>query len=151
MVTKTTIKVEPLCLQSCHTSWFERFEFHLIAGDYQTAVPVYAEDGSNLEEVNVAVKKNLSLFIARIDEAMFELLKSLISPKQVWDCTYEECKTAILNQLAPALTGDAVQNFKLRTEFRGSSRTASVHYQCTSASANEVCATVQTQELCLGK
>ena len=36
-----------------------------------------------------------------------------------------------LNDQDSRLTGDAVQNFILRSEFRGSSRAASVHYQCT--------------------
>ena len=96
-------EMEPLTLNCCHRSWFERFEFFLLAGDHLTEVPKLAEDGSNSAVVQAAIKKNLALFIFRTDEGIFKLLKSLTSPRAVGDCTYDECKTLILNHLAPTL------------------------------------------------
>ena len=75
-------------------------------------VPDLAEDGGNQREVNAAIKKNLAYFIARIDESMFKLLKSLTT-KPLENCSYEECKKLILDHLAPAPTKFA-QRHKLR-------------------------------------
>ncbi|KAL5248358.1 hypothetical protein ACHWQZ_G017515 [Mnemiopsis leidyi] len=108
------MKVEPLTTSCCVRSWFERYEFHVLAGDHLTDVPELADDRANQAAVNAAIKKNLALFIAKTDEGMYKLLKSLVSPKPVGECSYEECKTLILNHLAPAPTKFA-QRYKLRS------------------------------------
>ena len=112
--TTMATKCEPLTSSTCIRSWFERFEFFLTAGDLAVPVPELAEDRSNLADRNTAIHKNLSLFISKLDEHMYKLLKSLVSPKDLNACTYEECKKAIVDHLCPAPTKFA-QRFKLRS------------------------------------
>ena len=131
-----TIKVEPLTLSCCVRSWFERYEFHVLAGDHLTVVPELAADESNLDVRNAAIKKNLAMFIAKIDEGMYKLLKSLTSPKSVGDCSYEECKTLILNHLAPAPTKFA-QRYKLRSCVQESDESAATYISRLRSIANE--------------
>ena len=112
--TTMATKCEPLTSSTCIRSWFERFEFFLTAGDLAVPVPELAEDRSNLADRNTAIHKNLSLFISKLDEHMYKLLKSLVSPKDLNACTHEECKKAIVDHLCPAPTKFA-QRFKLRS------------------------------------
>ena len=66
---------EPLTVQCCQKSWFERYEFELLAGGQAAEVPELADNGSNLEVRNAAIKKNLAFFTARTDENIYKLLK----------------------------------------------------------------------------
>ena len=107
-------------------------------------IPVLAEDNSNAAVRNAAIYKNLSLFISKLDEHMYKLLKSLVSPRDLTLCTYEECKTVIINHLCPAPTKFA-QRFKLRSctqeENEGTatyiSRLRTIANECDFANYNE--------------
>ena len=128
--------MEPLTLNCCHRSWFERFEFFLLAGDHLTEVPELAADGSNSAAVQAAIKKNLALFISKTDEGIFKLLKSLTSPRAVGECTYDECKKLILDHLAPAPTKFA-QRYKLRSCVQDSEETTATYISRLRTIANE--------------
>ncbi|KAL5258791.1 hypothetical protein ACHWQZ_G009300 [Mnemiopsis leidyi] len=130
------MKVEPLTTSCCVRLWFERYEFHVLAGDHLTDVPELADDRANQAAVNAAIKKNLALFIAKTDEGMYKLLKSLVSPKPVGECSYEECKNLILNHLAPAPTKFA-QRYKLRSCVQESDESTATYISRLRTIANE--------------
>ena len=128
-------KLEPLSVVNCcHKSWFERYEFFLLAGD-TPAVPELENDGSNLAEVTAAKKKHLALFIARVDESMYKLLKSL-TQEPLENCSYEQCKKLILDHLAPAPTKFA-QRHKLRNCVQESEESAATFISRLRTIANE--------------
>lgn len=128
--------MESLTVDCCVRSWFERYEFHVLAGDLLTEVPELAADSSNRATVDAAIKKNLALFIAKTDEGMYKLLKSLTSPKPVGECSYEECKTLILNHLAPAPTKFA-QRYKFRSCVQESEESTATYISRLRTIANE--------------
>ena len=108
----------------------------MLAGDHLTDVPELADDRANQAAVNAAIKKNLALFIAKTDEGMYKLLKSLVSPKPVGECSYEECKNLILNHLAPAPTKFA-QRYKLRSCVQESDESTAAYISRLRTIANE--------------
>ncbi|XP_063691270.1 uncharacterized protein LOC134823666 [Bolinopsis microptera] len=83
----------------------------------------------------MAIKKNLAGFIARTDENIYKLLKSL-TVKKMEDCSYEECKKLILDHLAPAPTKFA-QRYKLRSCVEEDEETTATYVSRLRTIANE--------------
>ena len=108
----------------------------MLAGDHLTPVPDLAVDQSNADTRNAAIKKNLALFVAKMDEGMYKLLKSLASPKAMGDCSYEECKQLLLDHLAPAPTKFA-QRYKLRSCLQEADESTATYISRLRSIANE--------------
>ena len=92
--------LEHLTLTSNIRDWFERFEFFVLANDLKVVVAADATDPVKL----AAKQKNMAVFVSRIDQDCYKLLKSLSSPTEVTELAYEAAKKLLVDHLDPKVT-----------------------------------------------
>ena len=100
MATSKLIDFDKLTLTSDVRLWLERFNHYIAAHDL-----FQIEVDADTEPVKAAKKrKNTSIFCSLLDEKVYGLLKSLASPDNVSDKTYDQLKTLLEDHMSPKAT-----------------------------------------------
>ncbi len=89
--------LENLTLCSNIRDWVERYQFFILANDLKVLV---SDDATEDQKV-AAKQKNMAVFVSRIDRDCYKLLKSLCSPREVTELSYDEASKLLVNHLDP--------------------------------------------------
>ena len=92
--------LELLTLNSDIRTWFERFDYHILGNNLETEITATTTQ----EEKSRIHRKNLAIFISKVDGGVYQLTKSLVSPEKLEEKRYKDVKKLLIEHLSPKPT-----------------------------------------------